>query len=240
MMKFTSAIVFAVGGIVSVGAYSFTPCNSRSNRHVSLHPRYYAHEMQYNKNNALMILCLVESGSEMSDVETFSSSAASNGPDSPNGRNDVNRDGSNEPQTAGDSIINTFNIKVSDSVELRRSGEEDFEVDLDALSQESAKQAFTSKLDLSSMEVKTPRRAPRQAKWFPMLLSPTGLDGTLAGDVGFDPLGFSGGSREGALRMREAEIKHARLAMLAAAGTTVVCGLVRGGWLTDVESMVRK
>ena len=50
-----------------------------------------------------------------------------------------------------------------------------------------------------------------------MLLSPTALDGSFAGDVGFDPLGFSN-SKEALYRMREAEIKHSRLAMLAAAG----------------------
>ena len=41
------------------------------------------------------------------------------------------------------------------------------------------------------------RRAPRQAQWFPMLLSK---------------------DKESMYRMREAEIKHSRLAMLAAAG----------------------
>lgn len=61
------------------------------------------------------------------------------------------------------------------------------------------------------------RRAPRQAQWFPMLLSPPALDGSFAGDVGFDPLGFSK-DKESMYRMREAEIKHSRLAMLAAAG----------------------
>ncbi|KAJ1420998.1 chlorophyll a/b-binding protein domain-containing protein [Ochromonadaceae sp. CCMP2298] len=61
------------------------------------------------------------------------------------------------------------------------------------------------------------RFAPRQAKWFPMLLSPAALDGSYAGDVGFDPLGFAK-DEESFLRMREAELKHARLAMLAAAG----------------------
>jgi hypothetical protein len=50
-----------------------------------------------------------------------------------------------------------------------------------------------------------------------MLLSPTALDGSFAGDVGFDPLGFSN-SKESLYRMREAEIKHSRLAMLAVTG----------------------
>jgi hypothetical protein len=43
------------------------------------------------------------------------------------------------------------------------------------------------------------------------------LDGSLAGDVGFDPLGFAK-SKKTLFWMREAETKHARLAMLAAAG----------------------
>merc|ERR1712086_1205838 len=44
------------------------------------------------------------------------------------------------------------------------------------------------------------------------------LDGSLAGDVGFDPFGFAGADKESLMYMREAEIKHARLAMLAAVG----------------------
>lgn len=43
------------------------------------------------------------------------------------------------------------------------------------------------------------------------------LDGSMAGCVGFDPLGFAD-SQENLTKYREAEIKHARLAMLAAAG----------------------
>jgi len=43
------------------------------------------------------------------------------------------------------------------------------------------------------------------------------LDGSMAGDVGFDPLGFAD-HPDNLVRYREAEIKHARLAMLAAAG----------------------
>merc|ERR1719414_219030 len=51
----------------------------------------------------------------------------------------------------------------------------------------------------------------------PFMERPTYLDGSLAGDVGFDPLGFAK-SPEDLMNFREAEIKHARLAMLAAAG----------------------
>lgn len=51
----------------------------------------------------------------------------------------------------------------------------------------------------------------------PFLKCPPYLNGELPGDVGFDPLGL-GKNEKGVLEMREAEIKHARLAMLAAAG----------------------
>jgi len=51
----------------------------------------------------------------------------------------------------------------------------------------------------------------------PFMERPIALDGTLAGDVGFDPIGFAKTNKD-LLNYREAEIKHARLAMLAAAG----------------------
>ncbi|KAL3935682.1 MAG: hypothetical protein SGARI_002873, partial [Bacillariaceae sp.] len=54
----------------------------------------------------------------------------------------------------------------------------------------------------------------------PWLDRPEALDGTYAGDVGFDPLGFAKNKED--LRLyRESEIKHARLAMLAALGWPV-------------------
>lgn len=63
--------------------------------------------------------------------------------------------------------------------------------------------------------------APKRmsAKWIPVgnVLAPAVLDGSLAGDVGFDPLGFAK-SQKGLYWMREAEVKHGRLAMLAAVG----------------------
>ena len=51
----------------------------------------------------------------------------------------------------------------------------------------------------------------------PYMTNPIYLTGELAGDVGFDPLGLAK-SRSELMNYREAEIKHARLAMLAAAG----------------------
>ncbi|CAB9499409.1 chloroplastic [Seminavis robusta] len=51
----------------------------------------------------------------------------------------------------------------------------------------------------------------------PFLEKPSLLNGELVGDAGFDPLGFAK-SKEGLLSLRKAELKHARIAMLAAAG----------------------
>lgn len=50
----------------------------------------------------------------------------------------------------------------------------------------------------------------------PFLKRPTKLDGTHAGDVGFDPLGLS--ENLDMYTMMEAEVRHARLAMLAVIG----------------------
>lgn len=118
--------------------------------------------------------------------------------------------GDKAPTTA----VSTF---ASDSPLKSSSDNGELEIDFDSLANESAAKAFTPKTDLSSMYVKPEeRKTPRMAKWFPMLLSPTSLDGAYAGDVGFDPFGLSADGR--LVKMREAEIKHARLAMLAAAG----------------------
>mmetsp|Transcript_17596 Transcript_17596/g.24252 ORF Transcript_17596/g.24252 Transcript_17596/m.24252 type:complete len:378 (-) Transcript_17596:80-1213(-) len=50
----------------------------------------------------------------------------------------------------------------------------------------------------------------------PFLPRPTALDGSHAGDFGFDPLGFS--EQFDLYTMQEAEVRHARLAMLAVVG----------------------
>lgn len=52
----------------------------------------------------------------------------------------------------------------------------------------------------------------------PFAPRPKLLDGKMAGDVGFDPFGFAGPDKESLINMREAEIKHCRLAMLAVVG----------------------
>mmetsp|Transcript_11583 Transcript_11583/g.16642 ORF Transcript_11583/g.16642 Transcript_11583/m.16642 type:complete len:252 (+) Transcript_11583:203-958(+) len=58
---------------------------------------------------------------------------------------------------------------------------------------------------------------PKMSQSLPFLERPAALKGTLAGDVGFDPFGFAKDEGE-LMTYREAELKHARLAMLAAAG----------------------
>ena len=53
----------------------------------------------------------------------------------------------------------------------------------------------------------------------PFLTRPAALDGSMVGDVGFDPLGFS--AKYPLNWLREAELKHGRVAMLATLGTIV-------------------
>ena len=60
----------------------------------------------------------------------------------------------------------------------------------------------------------------------PFLEQPKNLDGSMAGDVGFDPLGLSEIDDLGVdlYWLREAELKHGRVAMLAATGVIWVEG----------------
>lgn len=62
--------------------------------------------------------------------------------------------------------------------------------------------------------------AAERSKALPFMNRPALLDGSMAGDVGFDPLGLSTIDDVGIdlYWLREAEIKHARVAMLAVAG----------------------
>jgi hypothetical protein len=58
----------------------------------------------------------------------------------------------------------------------------------------------------------------RKMSWpFEMYDAPEQLDGSLACDLGFDPLGIVKNQKQ-LFFLREAEIKHARIAMLAAIG----------------------
>eukprot|EP00565_Helicotheca_tamesis_P005006 CAMPEP_0185725432 /NCGR_PEP_ID=MMETSP1171-20130828/1702_1 /TAXON_ID=374046 /ORGANISM="Helicotheca tamensis, Strain CCMP826" /LENGTH=267 /DNA_ID=CAMNT_0028393565 /DNA_START=252 /DNA_END=1055 /DNA_ORIENTATION=+ len=70
--------------------------------------------------------------------------------------------------------------------------------------------------DTANEEATTPS-LPTMSQSMPFMARPAALTGALAGDVGFDPMGFAR-SGEDLMNYREAEVKHARLAMLAAAG----------------------
>ena len=70
----------------------------------------------------------------------------------------------------------------------------------------------SSSLSMSSNDNK------EMSKSLPFAPRPKLLDGTLPGDVGFDPFGFGGADKQSLIQMREAELKHSRLAMLAAVG----------------------
>eukprot|EP00985_Skeletonema_marinoi_P002987 scaffold1236_cov138-Skeletonema_marinoi.AAC.4 len=57
------------------------------------------------------------------------------------------------------------------------------------------------------------------SKALPFLPRPKLLDGSLPGDVGFDPFNLGGGDKASLINMREAEIKHGRLAELSSKET---------------------
>jgi len=80
------------------------------------------------------------------------------------------------------------------------------------------------------------------SKALPFLTKPVLLDGTLPGDAGFDPLGLSEIDDVGLdlYWMREAEIKHGRVAMLATVGFlfTEFCGPLPGWPLAEGRSQV--
>ena len=56
-------------------------------------------------------------------------------------------------------------------------------------------------------------KQPEMSESLPFMMRPPALDGTMVGDVGFDPFGFAK-TKEDLMNYREAEIKHCRLAML--------------------------
>jgi len=63
-----------------------------------------------------------------------------------------------------------------------------------------------------------------RSKALPFMNAPPLLDGSMAGDVGFDPLGLSNIDEVGVdlYWLREAEVKHCRVAMLAVVGMVQV------------------
>lgn len=70
----------------------------------------------------------------------------------------------------------------------------------------------------------------------PFMECPESLDGTMAGDVGFDPLGFS--DTFDIKWLREAEIKHGRLCQLAVVGFAATdLGLRLPGDMHQVSSV---
>ena len=76
----------------------------------------------------------------------------------------------------------------------------------------------------SLRQCRTAVRAQQRPTWLPGLDPPPYLDGTLAGDFGFDPLGL-GEDPESLRWYVQAELVHARFAMAAVAGIlyTDVC-----------------
>jgi hypothetical protein len=61
---------------------------------------------------------------------------------------------------------------------------------------------------------------PKYSQSIPFLGRPKELTGELAGDVGFDPMGFAK-NRDLLIEYREAEVKHSRIAMLASVGWVI-------------------
>merc|ERR1740121_3168592 len=83
-------------------------------------------------------------------------------------------------------------------------------------------------------------QAERSAS-IPFLKRPLALDGSMVGDVGFDPLGFTTTITElgGDLKyVREAELMHGRQAMLACVGFVfpAVVGKLPTDWNADVST----
>ncbi|KAJ8598841.1 hypothetical protein CTAYLR_008543 [Chrysophaeum taylorii] len=74
------------------------------------------------------------------------------------------------------------------------------------------------------------------SKALPFMEKPAALDGTYAGDVGFDPLGFS--EVFDIKWLREAELKHGRICMLAWTGFVATdLGLTLPGEMHKVSSV---
>lgn len=80
--------------------------------------------------------------------------------------------------------------------------------------QNVAKLAMSSSTVKEEQKIKRPaRKGPDMSEAIPFLRRPIVLTRELAGDFGFDPLGLAK-NKESLWEYREAEVKHARLAML--------------------------
>jgi len=87
----------------------------------------------------------------------------------------------------------------------------------------AAARPTTGAAALRATAAPTPPTKTPMSRSMPFLTRPPALDGGLPGDVGFDPLGFS--TRVGARWLREAELKHGRVAGLAVVGMLVQEGV---------------
>ncbi|GMI48456.1 hypothetical protein TrCOL_g6659 [Triparma columacea] len=110
-------------------------------------------------------------------------------------------------------------------VSLRSSSndEDSSSTSTETLSPEAQREALERQYQQSSRGVKNADGSygvPKggYSKALPFLAAPKNLDGTFPGDAGFDPLGLGGSDKASLAFMREAEIKHGRLAMLACVG----------------------
>merc|ERR1719428_509687 len=88
------------------------------------------------------------------------------------------------------------------------------------LAMRSLRTGRTSRVRMQEAVPLVEAEAPPAPTQLPKIKTMRVGDGTLAGDMNFDPLGFSD-SPESLAWYREAEIRHARLAMLAALGWPV-------------------
>jgi len=91
-----------------------------------------------------------------------------------------------------------------------------------------------------AMRAGTPAMAVERSASIPFLKKPPALDGSMVGDVGFDPLGISTTIIElgGDLRyVREAELMHGRQAMLATVGFVFpkLFGKLPVDWAKDIS-----
>ncbi|KAJ1634491.1 chloroplast light harvesting protein [Pavlovales sp. CCMP2436] len=87
--------------------------------------------------------------------------------------------------------------------------------------------AIVSALAFNGPATRTPVRSGSvqmmaKSQALPFLEVAPALDGSMAGDVGFDPLGFAKSDAQTLTWLREAEIKHGRVCMLATAGWIAV------------------
>lgn len=82
---------------------------------------------------------------------------------------------------------------------------------------EEAEVAAPADASVAAPAVAAAAKLPSNSIAIPFAPRPSLLDGTFAGDVGFDPMGFAD-TEENLVFYRTAEVKHGRLAMLAAAG----------------------